>query len=100
MRAFSALSASLYPTRFLILIPFAGTFLPDCLSRSVVSPRFHPHSIVALATVPIGVLDTRGAAISEAICGVPVAWFPTISHDLAVTPTRRFRIPRRCPFLL
>jgi hypothetical protein len=37
----------------------------------------------------------RGAAISEAICGVPVAWFPTISRDLAVTPTRRFRLSRR-----
>ena len=60
----------------------------------VVSPRFHPHS-VAVATVHIGVLDTRGAAISVAICGVPVAWFPTISRDLAVTPTRRFRISRR-----
>ncbi len=65
------------------------------LSFAPVSPRFHPHSVVAAATVPIGVLDTRGAAISEAICGVPVAWFSTISRDLAVTPTRRFRISRR-----
>jgi hypothetical protein len=64
------------------------------LSFALVSPCFHPHSVAA-STVPLGVLNTRGAAISEAICGVPAAWFPTISRDLAVTPTRRFRISRR-----
>src|ERR1017187_3372487 len=74
---------------------FSGTGSCRLSSAPVVSPRFHPHSVVAAATVPLGVLNTRGAAISESICGVPVAWFPTISRDLAVTPTRRFRISRR-----
>jgi hypothetical protein len=84
------------------LIPISPELLSARLSFTpvvVVSPRFHPHSDVAVATVPVGVLDTRGAAISDAICGVPVAWFPTISPTFAVTPTRRFRISRRCSFL-
>ena len=84
------------------LIPISPELLSARLSFTpvvVVSPRFHPHSDVAVATVLIGVLDTRGAAISDAICGVPVAWFPTISPSLAVTPTRRFRISRSCSFL-
>ena len=45
--------------------------------------------------VPAGVLNSRGAAISVPNCRVPVAWFPSFCRDLAVTPTRRFRILRR-----
>ena len=75
----------------------ASELLSVRLSFAPVSPRFHPHSVVASATVPFGVLNTRGAAISVSICRVPVAWFPTICRDLAVTPTRRFRISRRIP---
>jgi len=60
-----------------------------------VSPRFHPHSPVPVTAVPIGVLDTRGAAISVTACGVPIARFSTTTRDPAVTPTRRFRISRR-----
>ncbi len=95
MRALSAPSSRPYPNLSLLRCPFRRNRFSARFSCAPVSPRFHPHSIVAVATVPIGVLDTRGAAISESICGVPVTWFPTISHDLAVTPTRRFRISRR-----
>ena len=80
-----SLAPSILPIRFAARLSFP----PE------VSPRFHPHSSVAVATVPIGVLDTRGAAISVAVCGVPIAWFSTTSRDLAVTPTRRFRISRK-----
>src|ERR1035438_6106769 len=85
MRAFSALVRE-GRVRLSLLIFISPELLSARLSFTpvVVSPRFHPHSDVAVATVPIGVLDTRGAAISEAICRVPVAWFPTISRALAV----------------
>jgi hypothetical protein len=78
-----------------LLSPFRNLFSAR-FSCAPVSPCFHPHSVVAVATtVHIGVLNTRGAAISATICGVPVSWCPTISRDLAVTPTRRFRLSRR-----
>src|SRR5947208_2700471 len=60
------------------------------------SPCFHPHSDCGLGPqVPAGVLISRGAAISVTNCRVPVAWLPSFCRDLAVTPTRRFRILRR-----
>ena len=48
-----------FPTLSLIPDRFVGTALCQIDFPRVVSPRFHPHSIVAVATVPIGVLDTR-----------------------------------------
>ena len=47
----------------------------------------------AFAAVPIGVLNSRGAAISVTTCPDPVAWSPTVCRDFAVTPTRRFSMP-------
>lgn len=44
--------------------------LADCfcqLTPAPLSPCFHPHSIAAAAAVPIGVLNSGGAAISVAI---------------------------------
>jgi hypothetical protein len=39
--------------------------LPFCLlTPAPLSPCFHPHSIAAFAAVPVGVLNSRGAAIS------------------------------------
>src|SRR6266542_3883220 len=66
------------------------------LSPAPLSPCFHPHSVGGLPpSVPAGVLNSRGAAISVANCRDAVACLPTFCRNRAVTPTRRFRILRR-----
>ena len=48
-----------------IALEFAG--IGFCrLTLAPVSPCFHPHSVAAFAAVPVGVLNSRGAAISIA----------------------------------
>ena len=89
-----ALSALLTDYRVALFLP-ALIHLDDVLP--VVSQRHCRHTSIrtlmaAFAAVPIGVLNSRGAAISAATCTEPVAWFFTVCRDLAVTPTRRFRI--------
>jgi len=60
-----------------------------------VSPCFHPHSFCSFCRrCLLGFSIARGAAISVTNCGLPVARLPTFCRDLAVTPTRRFRILR------
>src|ERR1022692_135883 len=95
MRAFSA------PRRS---IPGAISFPSHALFGLFFCPLTSPRAIVAMLPsalclqlppqVPAGVLNSRGAAISVTNCRVPVAWFPSFCRDLAVTPTRRFRILR------
>ena len=74
-------SAGGLPARLVAMLPSALFWLPSL-------------------PVPAGVLISRGAAISVPNCRAPVSRFPTFCRDLAVTPTRRFRILRRFSILL
>ena len=73
-------SAGGLPARLVAMLPSALFWLPSL-------------------PVPAGVLISRGAAISVTNCRAPLSRFPTFCRDLAVTPTRRFRILRRFSIL-
>jgi hypothetical protein len=73
--------------------------LPVDSSRAIVAMLPSALFLQLPPQVPAGVLNSRGAAISVTNCGAPVSWFPSFCRNLAVTPTRRFRILRRSPFL-
>ena len=69
-------------------IPLWTAFCP-VVCRAIVAML--PSALIAASPqVPAGVLNSRGAAISVAKCRE--TGLPTICRDLAVTPTRRFRI--------
>src|SRR5262249_17346335 len=64
------------------------------LSRATDSIATLPSALV----VHFGVLDTRGAAISETVCVVSIAGTRRPAPPPAVTLPRRFCISRRFPF--